>query len=62
VLDKSGDKHVKLTGVPMRRAVDVAGGAPVLVNKIGPVGDQAAAGDEESSEIDRGQLYAEPQA
>ena len=26
-------------------AIDIAGGAPVLVEQIGPVGDQAAAGD-----------------
>ena len=29
-------------------AVDVAGGAPVLVDEIGPIGDQAAGGDEEA--------------
>ena len=29
-------------------AVDVAGRAPVLVDDIGPVGDQAAGGDEEA--------------
>ena len=32
-------------------AIDVAGRAPVLVDQIGPIGDQAAAGDEEA---DRG--------
>ena len=31
-------------------AVDVAGRAPVLVDLIRPIGDQAAAGDEERSE------------
>ena len=30
-------------------AVDVAGRAPVLVDKIRPIGDQAAGGDEERS-------------
>ena len=29
-------------------AVDVAGRAPVLIDRIGPVGDQAALGDEEA--------------
>ena len=29
-------------------AVDVAGRAPVLVDKIGPIGDQPAAGDEKA--------------
>ncbi len=31
---------------PLRNAVDIAGGAPGLVNHIGPIGDQAATGDE----------------
>ena len=37
-------------------AIDVAGRAPVLVDEIRPVGDQAAAGDEEAFGVDRGQL------
>ena len=37
-------------------AVDVAGRAPVLVDDIRPVGDQAAAGDEGAVGVDRGQL------
>ena len=37
-------------------AVDVAGRAPVLVDEIRPIGDQAAAGDEEALEVDRGQF------
>ena len=37
-------------------AIDVAGRAPVLVDQIRPVGDQAAAGDEEAVGVDRGQL------
>ena len=31
-------------------AIDVAGRAPVLVDRIRPIGDQAAAGDEVASE------------
>ena len=31
-------------------AIDVAGRAPVLVDKIRPIGDQAAAGDKVASE------------
>ena len=37
-------------------AVDVAGRAPVLVDVIRPIGDQAAGGDEEAFGVDRGQL------
>ena len=37
-------------------AVDVAGRAPVLVDAIRPIGDQAAGGDEEAFVVDRGQL------
>ena len=37
-------------------AVDVAGRAPVLVDDIRPVGDQAAGGDEGAIAVDRGQL------
>ena len=37
-------------------AVDVAGRAPVLVDLIRPIGDQAAGGDEGAFEVDRGQL------
>jgi hypothetical protein len=35
-------------------AVDVAGRAPVLVDVIRPVGDQAAGGDEGAFVVDRG--------
>ena len=37
-------------------AIDVAGRAPVLVDVIRPVGDQAAGGDEEALKVDRRQL------
>ena len=37
-------------------AVDVAGRAPVLVDEIRPIGDQAAGGDEEAIGVDRGQF------
>ena len=37
-------------------AVDVVGRAPILVDVIGPIGDQAASGDEETFVVDRGQL------
>ena len=37
-------------------AIDVAGRAAVLVDQIGAIGNQAAAGDEEAVGIDRGQL------
>ena len=37
-------------------AIDIAGCALVLVNLIRPVRDQAAGGDEERFEVDRGQL------
>ena len=37
-------------------AVDVAGGAPVLVDVIRPIGDQAARGDERAFVVDRGQF------
>ena len=37
-------------------AIDVAGRAPVLVDEIRPVGDQAAGGDEEALAVDRGQF------
>ena len=36
-------------------AIDVAGRAPVLVDEIRPVGDQAAGGDEGTIEVDRRQ-------
>src|SRR5262245_846721 len=36
-------------------AVDVAGRVPVYVDRIGPVGDQAAAVDKVSERVDRGQ-------
>ena len=34
-------------------AIDVAGSAPELVHEIGPVGDEAATGDEKPVEVDR---------
>jgi hypothetical protein len=37
-------------------AIDVSGRAPVLIVVIGPIEDQAAAGDDVSVRIDRGQL------
>ena len=37
-------------------AIDVAGGAPVLIDVIRPIGDQAAGGDEGAFEVDRGQF------
>ena len=37
-------------------AVDVAGRAPVLVDPISPIGNQAAGGDEGTLEVDRRQL------
>ena len=37
-------------------AIDVAGRAAVLVDRIRPVGDQAAGGDEEAKGVDRGQF------
>ena len=37
-------------------AIDVASRAPVLVDEIGPIGDQAAGGDEEALGVDRGQF------
>ncbi len=37
-------------------AIDIARGAPVMVDAIGPVGDQAAGVDEEASGVDRGQF------
>ena len=36
-------------------AIDVAGRAPVLVDQVGPIGDQAAGCDEVAEGIDRGQ-------
>ena len=39
-------------------AVDVAGCEPILVDHIGPIGDQAAAGNEKAVRIDRGQAVA----
>ena len=37
-------------------AIDVAGRAPVLVNQISCIGDQAAVGDEAAFAVDRGSL------
>ena len=43
-------------------AIDVAGGAPVLVEKIGPIGNQAAAVDEEAFDSRPRAACAGPQA
>src|ERR1700730_3192550 len=49
--------HRKVGGLlALENAVDVAGGALELVDEISPIGDQAAFGDEEAFEVDRGQL------
>ena len=37
-------------------AIDVLGRASELVNEIGPIGDQAAGGDEVALVVDRGQF------
>jgi hypothetical protein len=37
-------------------AIDVTSGALILVDHVRPIGDQAAGGDEEASEVDCGQL------
>ena len=37
-------------------AIDVAGRAPVLVDQVRPIGDQAAGGDKVAVRVDRGQL------
>ena len=42
-------------------AIDIAGGAPKLVDSVGPVGDQAAGGDEELDRVDRGQSATDRQ-
>ena len=39
-------------------AIDIAGRAPVLVDEIRSIGDQATGGDEEALVVDRGQLVA----
>ena len=43
-------------------AIDVAGRAPVLVDQIGPIGDQAAGGDEEAVRSRPRAACAGPQA
>src|SRR5262249_47523137 len=42
----------------LQDAVDVAGGAPELIDVIRPIGDQAAGVDEDTIVVDRGQLVA----
>jgi hypothetical protein len=37
-------------------AIDIAGRAPILINKIGSIGEQAASGDEEALVVDRWQF------
>jgi hypothetical protein len=47
----------------LQDTIDVSGRAPVLVEDIWPVGDQAAVGDEGTGGVDRGQsvpLYSKP--
>ena len=46
---------------PFWKAIDVAGRASVLVEKIGPIGHQAAGDDEEACWVDRGQLVSDCQ-
>ena len=43
-------------------AVDVAGRSPKYIERIRPVGDEAATGDEEAERVDRRQPVNEPQA
>src|SRR5712691_4191832 len=39
--------HRQVSGLlALEDAIDVAGGLPILVDEIGPIGDQAAGGDE----------------
>ena len=46
--------HRKVGGLlALEDAVDVAGRAPILVDLISPIGDQAAGGDEEALPVDR---------
>jgi hypothetical protein len=45
-------------GVPGPHLLDVAGGAPELIDEIRPIGDQAAGVDEDTIVVDRGQLVA----
>src|SRR5512143_621462 len=48
--------HRKVAGLlTLEDAIDVAGSAPIVVDEIGTVGHQAAAGDEKSLVIDRGE-------
>src|SRR5262245_5790104 len=42
----------------LQDAVDVAGGAPVLIDVIMPIGDKAAGVDEDTIVVDRRQLVA----
>ena len=42
----------------LQDAVDVAGGAPELIDEIGPIRNQAAGVDENTIVVDRGQLVA----
>jgi hypothetical protein len=49
--------HRQVSGLlALEDAVDVAGGLPVHVDEIRPVGDQPAGGDERAFVVDRGQL------
>ena len=40
----------------LENAIDIAGSTPELIDYISPIGDQAAAGDKEAFEVDRGQF------
>ena len=44
--------------LPFKDAIDVARGAPVHIDDIGAIGDQAAIGDEVASVVDRGQFVS----
>jgi hypothetical protein len=49
--------HRQIGGLlSFKDAIDVAGRAPILVNHVGPIGDQAAGGGEMTVGIERGQL------
>ena len=55
VLGRRLHRHVGRL-LTLENTIDVAGRAPVLVDEIRPIGDQAAAGDEEAGGVDRGQF------
>ena len=54
--------HRQIGGIlALENSIDIAGGAPELVDEIGPIGDQAAAGDVEAGVEDRRQPVPERQ-